>query len=151
MDLNQETALRPSNGANSFLESPRIDRVPAELKAQVIEIYGKTGNFTSACRMVGIDPRNMRLHLNADPEFRRAVDEAREGICDKAEGHIVEHMSRPSNVVDRLAWLRAWRPAIWNPKPELAGPASIEVTVKLAAESRQFIDTTATPTDKPTT
>lgn len=48
-----------------------------------------------------------------------AIMEARERISDKAEGHIVEHMGNRGNVVDRLAWLRAWRPAIWNPERKM--------------------------------
>lgn len=150
-DAHGETALRIA--PNGFLESPRKDRVPSELKTQVIEIYSRTGNFTGACRTVGVDPRNMRLHIAADPVFKQAVDEAREGICDKAEGHIVEHMSRPNNVVDRLAWLRAWRPERWA--PQQLGDASrspVEITVNLSTKAIDYVrpintTATATPTD----
>lgn len=149
MDLNNETRLQPSKtGPTKFLESPRIDRVPVELKQLVTETYVQTGNFTSACRIVGIDPRNMRLHLNADPEFAKAIAEAREQISDKAEGHIVEHMGRAQNVVDRLAWLRAWRPAVWNPQRESGVTVNVQITEKLAGSALSYIQTSAVPTDR---
>lgn len=79
----------------------------------------------------------------------QSIMDAREGLCDKAEGHIVEHMGNRGNTIDRLAWLRAWRPAIWNPKPEFVGPSNVEVTVRLAGSAQTYIDTTATAVPAP--
>lgn len=152
MDLNQETALRPVTlpSGQTFLESPRTDRISAQLKELIVEEYGKTGNLDAVCRQYSIAPRVFRICMNTDKELMAAIMEARERISDKAEGHIVEHMSRASNVVDRLAWLRAWRPAIWNPQPNGAINVNVNISERLASAGQQYVDTTATPTDKPT-
>jgi hypothetical protein len=142
VDLNLETKLVPDQ-RTGLLESPRTDRVPVESKAKLIEIYRQTGNLTQACRVVGLDPRNMRLHYNQDEVFKAQLDEARQEICDRAEGYVVEYMARPSNVVDRMAWLRAYRPGIWNPERRIEVQHNIQVTQQLAQEARKIVETEA--------
>ena len=144
MDANTETALRPT--ASGYLESPRKDRISQEIKALVIENYAKSGNLSDACRLAGVIPRTFRWHMNLDRNLMRELTEAREQISDKAEGHMVEHMSRPNNVIDRLAWLKAWRPDRWNPAAKFEVKHSVEVTQQLAARAAEYIDTTATDT-----
>lgn len=142
---NQHTALQM--GSNGFLETPRIDGVSAVVKANIVENYSRSGNLTTACRENGVDPRIMRIHYNSDPAFKRAIDEAREQICDKAEGHIVEHMSRPGNVIDRLSWLRAHRPGKWNPTANIQVTVDREKVQQLAEQAKQYVETTASAVD----
>lgn len=117
MENGQETASLPVTlpSGRTFLESPRTDRISAQLQELVVEEYSKTGNLDASCRKLGVIPRTFRWLMNQDRELMGAIVEARERISDKAEGHIVEHMGNRGNVIDRLAWLRAWRPGVWNP------------------------------------
>ena len=143
MDLNVETAYQvaPQTG---YLESPRIDRLSQESKTLIIENYAKSGNLTDACVRAGVLPRLFRMHMNLDSTLMKELTEAREQICDKAEGHIVEHMSRPNNVVDRLAWLRAWRASRWNPQAQINVNVDVKQTESLSLKALSFVDTTAT-------
>lgn len=128
-----------------LLESPRIDRLSVESKQLIADMYGKSGNLDGVCRELGIVSRTVRIAMNTDPSFKALIDEARERICDKAEGHIVEHMSRANNVVDRLSWLRAWRPSRWNPQAQLNVQVDVKQTENLSLRAISFIDTTARP------
>jgi hypothetical protein len=136
----QETTLRPVTV--QLLESPRHDRISAELKAKLVEIYRETGNLYKSCQLIGLDPRVMRWHQANDDAFKAELDRARQDICDRAEGYVVEYMARPSNVVDRMAWLRAYRPGIWNPERRIEVQHNIQVTQQLASEARKVVETT---------
>lgn len=133
--------LDPETG---FLESPRHDGIRGSIKARILDNYRITGNLTEACRVNGVRPGLIRWHFANDPAFKAALDECREEISDKAEGHIVQWMSEQKNVIDRLAWLRAHRPERWNPKAEVSVTHNVDLTRKLAAKAREALDTTAT-------
>jgi hypothetical protein len=129
--------------ATGFMVSPRSDGITVQLKLNILEMYRSSGNLTESCRINGVEPRLIRYHCKHDPVFKEAIDECREALCDKAEGHIVQWMGEQKNVIDRLAWLRAYRPDRWNPKQETTMRHSVEVTHRLAEKARQVIDTTA--------
>lgn len=125
-----ETALQPVSGS-SFLESPRYDRISAELKDKFINLYRESGDMGASARAVGVDPRILRWHRTNDPVFKRAVDDVMNDITDQAEGKVREFMLRPGNVIDRMAWLRARRPEVWNPDKRV----QVDVNVTQVKES----------------
>ena len=125
------------------MESPRKDGVTGQLKQDILELYRSNGNMAASCRLHALEPRQIRWHMANDPAFKAAVDEARQEICDKAEGHIVQWMGEQKNVIDRLAWLRAYRPGTWNPKQEYNVTHDVNVTARLAGKAREAIATTA--------
>lgn len=138
--------LDPVSG---FMVSSRDDGVSSQIKTDILEVYRRTGNLSEASRAYGIAPGLTRWHMGQDPEFKRQIDECRQQICDKAEGHIVQWMGEQKNVIDRLAWLRAYRPGTWNPKTEHSVTHNVEVTARLADKARQAVNTTAVPVDSP--
>ena len=149
VDLNGETACLPVTlpDGRTFLESPRADRLSAQMKQSIVDDYAKTGNITLTCQKFGVHPRFFRIAMNNDQGLMKAITEAREQLSDKAEGHIVEHMGHRANVIDRLAWLRAWRPGVWAPQTDQVVKHSVTVTHTLASAAQQYVDTTAQPVE----
>lgn len=147
MDQNLETVLLP-DPTTGFLASSRCDRIAPELKTKLLELYRQSGNLHESARQAGIQPRVMRWHLVHDPEFKRQYQEVLDCITDEAEGAVRTFMLRPSNVIDRMAWLRARRPGVWNPQQNQTVEVNVKVTDRLVSKAQGYIDTTATPTNE---
>ena len=142
-DLNKETALQvdPRTG---FLESPRIDRVSAEIKAKFVEVYKECGDFSLAASRVGHYPRVFRRERNTDPVFSAEFMKACDAMNDRMEGVTYQVGLTPRGVIDRRAWLNAKRPEVWNPSQQQPVHINVQVTERLATQAHQFVDTTAT-------
>lgn len=122
----------------SGMESEGNTGVTVASKLKFLEVYRSTGNFEESARLTGVNARTMRYHIRADEKFREEFEEAREALCDQAEGFIVQHMARPSNVIDRLSFLRAYRPKVWNIGANQ--PPSVQVQINNIDNARHIVD-----------
>src|SRR6266446_4836807 len=136
VDLNQETALRPSNG--TLLESPRIDRLSAVIKTEVLELYRQTGNLYDASRSRGVEPRHLRWHIEHDEEFKARVDDIHREFVERSKGYMIQHMARPGNYMDRVTIARRFEPGVWGDQVK----HNVAVTQQLAHNAQKVVDST---------
>ena len=124
--------------ATGFMVSSRVDGISSLLKTNILESFRKSGNLSLACRVNGVAPRVMRWHTVNDPVYSEALNEAREELSDGAEGNIVEHMSRPSNFMDRIAWLRAHRREKWGDRQDVTVNHNVRVVKNLTLKAKDY-------------
>lgn len=106
-------------------------------------MYAKSPNITGAAVALGHSRTLVFWHLERDPAFKKAFDDIREGLTDGLEAKVLEYGQRPNNFMDRIAWLRARRPEVWNPQAQLQVNVNVQQTEKLVGAAREFIDTEA--------
>ncbi len=140
VDLNQETALRPSNG--TLLESPRIDRLSAVIKTEVLELYRQTGNLYDASRSRGVEPRHLRWHIEHDEEFKARVDDIHREFVERSKGYMIQHMARPGNYMDRVTIARRFEPGVWGDQVKHTVEHNVTVTQQLAHNAQKVVDST---------
>lgn len=62
-------------------------------KLQAASAYQKSGcNISEACRVADIERQTFYNWLNADPDFKSAIEEAKEKLLDFAESKLVEQI-----------------------------------------------------------
>jgi hypothetical protein len=108
-----------------------------------LELFRASPNLTQAAKTVGHSPQVVFWHLERDPEFKKAFEAVKAGLCDQLESRVYEYGQRPQNFMDRIAYLRAYRPERWNPQSQINinySPAQVQ---SIAAEARQYVDTEA--------
>lgn len=82
---------------------------------ELLEKYPK--NIAHICRMMGIHRNTWEYHINHDPDFRQEVEMIEEAHCDELEATML-HLGKEKtsfNFNDRIAYLRAHRPQLYNP------------------------------------
>lgn len=74
-------------------------------------------NVAHICRTMGIHRNTWEYHIRTDPDFAAAVQEIEEAHCDDLEATMLELGKQKSsfNFNDRIAYLRAHRPNLYNP------------------------------------
>jgi hypothetical protein len=72
-------------------------------------------NVTLCCAMAGIHPSSYYLHLKQDPIFYAKVKQIDQGTTDRIEGVMASEAINPKSFLDRMAYLRAHRPELYNP------------------------------------
>lgn len=119
-------ALRP-NPQTGYLESPspNLASFDSHKKVRCLELAhemaerGEMPGVVVLCKAVGISHATFKDHLVADERFKAAWDEA----LDKVEEMLVSTMvcrgQTPGGYMDRITWLRAYRPGRWNPEHKL--------------------------------
>ena len=123
--------------------STLFDGFDSKKKQLFLELYAKSPNLTAAAQAIGHSPQLIHYHFERDPEFKKAFDAVRQGLCDQLEGKVYEYGQRPQNFMDRIAYLRAYRPDRWNPQAQITVQHNVDVTAKLSTRAHEVIDTTA--------
>ena len=72
-------------------------------------------NVTLCCAMAGIHPSSYYLHLKIDKIFYQKVQQIDQGTTDRIEGVMASEAINPKSFLDRMAYLRAHRPELYNP------------------------------------
>lgn len=117
----------------------------AERKQLFLECFIQTGDITKSARAAGVDRRTVYGHLELDEEFRQAFTDAQDEKVDSLEARVYElGMTSKSNTIDRLAYLRAFRPSRWNPQHTI-NVNRVTSHVDLAGSVGEFIDTEPLP------
>jgi hypothetical protein len=65
--------------------------------------------------MAGIHPSSYYAHLKADKIFYQKVQQIDQGTTDRIEGVMASEAINPKSFLDRMAYLRAHRPELYNP------------------------------------
>jgi hypothetical protein len=138
-------AFQP-NEETGFLESNPLSSFNSALKVKFLDLAksaadnGDMPNIPGMCSAVGINPRTFYTHLNRDGKFK----EAWEDIIDYCESTLVRTMfargRTPGGYMDRITWLRAYRPERWNPELKLNVHHDYSDTKGLIDDSKQAIE-----------
>lgn len=71
------------------------------------------------CDIVGISRQTYLNHYSRDPRFKDLVDEIKEERLDHLESVMLDMGEKPSGFMDRIAYLRAHRPHLYNPAQKI--------------------------------
>lgn len=112
--------LRP-NPETGFLESNAGVSFNSVLKVRFLELAHEAVNnklmpdVPAICKALDINVRTFYEHKTRDEAFNQKWEE----VLDTCESTLVQTMyangQRPSGYMDRITWLRAYRPRTWNP------------------------------------
>lgn len=113
------------NPKTGFLESNAGVSFNSILKVRFLQLAREAVNAKSMpnipaiCKALDIHTRTFYAHKSIDDAFRIAWDE----VLDECEATLVDTMytngQRPSGYMDRITWLRAYKPGRWNPDLKL--------------------------------
>jgi len=96
-----------------------VERLTSDKKLRILELYRNKPDLAGAARACEVNPATVYAHARNDPAFRKALDLIREEHTDAVESRVREYAERPSNFMDRMAWLRAHRADKWNPESKV--------------------------------
>lgn len=113
---------------------PIYDHFTQEKKRLFLENFAKCPNMSGVAEALGHGKQVIYYHLERDPEFKRAFEAVREGLVDQLEGKVYEYGQRPQNFLDRMSYLRAYRPSVWNPDKKIT--VDVNVTQAVSAVER---------------
>lgn len=103
-------------------------------KFKFLELFRLKPNLTECARVLGKSSDTIYVALQRDEEFKKAFDAVRAELCDVLEARVFEFAQRPQNFMDRIAYLRAYRPGTWNPDRQLTVTHNVDVVTRLAAK-----------------
>lgn len=72
-------------------------------------------NVNLCCAAAGISDSTFYSHRKNDPIFALKVAEVDRSITDRIEGVMADEAVKPASFLDRMAYLRAHRPELYNP------------------------------------
>ena len=72
-------------------------------------------NVSEICRQIGISTSTYYLHVQKDLAFNRAVKDLDQEVTDRIEGVLATMAVQPRSFLDRISYLRAHRPELYNP------------------------------------
>lgn len=106
-----------------FLESPspNLCSFDAIKKTRAIELAremverGEMPRQSIIVKALGINPETLRHHLRDDIIFKKAWEEVIDLMEETLVNTMVTNGQKPSGYMDRITWLRAYRPNRWNP------------------------------------
>lgn len=101
------------NEVGSKLHRKRFDWQKKRRFLRIAKTYWP--NVTLCCAMSGIHPSSYYLHLKTDKIFYLKVQQIDQGTTDRIEGVMAKAAVDPKSFLDRMAYLRAHRPELYNP------------------------------------
>jgi hypothetical protein len=139
--------------ATGFMERPPekgMRFLTAEDKKTFLELYRETWNFGKSCDAIGFNRWTVTEHLKLDPEFKKALADSREKMCDNLENKLYENAQKDRGFMDRIALLRAHRGEIYGQKATIEHVAAPKVVDSLynALAGKEILEAEIV-TDKP--
>ena len=135
--------LEPKPG--NFAEVNQFNSFTVEKKRLFLELYRKNPDITKCSEIIGVCRQTVWHARNNDEAFKAAFDGTREGLCDQLEARVYEYAQRPQNFMDRIAYLRAFRPSVWNQQANVNVTHSVEVVHSLADKAKAYQNNARTP------
>jgi hypothetical protein len=71
-------------------------------------------NITKCCQEVGISWHTFNAHRKSDPEFAAQLALVKLEVTDRIEGVLAQEAVNPKSFLDRMAYLRAHRPELYD-------------------------------------
>lgn len=104
-------------------------------KLRFIEMLKTTfPHIKKTCDIIGISQQTYRNHYNNDVKFRELIDEVKEERLDNLEAVMLDNGEKPAGFLDRIAYLRAHRPHLYNPAQKVIVERQDHLTIDVAQE-----------------
>jgi hypothetical protein len=116
-----------------------------ETKKRVIEMMKEEGSISILCQKLGVSTRSVYDHLQIDEAFRRDYALAIQDNCSTLEGTMFKNGQRPQGYMDRITYLRRWKPNEWTPKTQITvsqDNSSVESLFKALEDTGKVINIT---------
>ncbi len=115
MDLNPQEPGQTKGIEKVTGSVPRLDLFDSEKKARFLSFAREFGPNISRCAAaVGVTPATVWNHRKSDPLFNKSLHEINEAVCDAMESTMREQGVQPKGFLDRMAYLRAHRPELYD-------------------------------------
>lgn len=124
-----------------------FDRVK---KCKFLELYLKNPDYSGCAKVLGVTRQTVWYSMEQDPEFKAAFQSVKEELCDQLEERVYTFGQRPQGFMDRIAFLRSYRPSRWAPDKHMSVTVDVKQTESLSTKATEYIDTTAveSPTER---
>lgn len=143
-----ETSRVKAGDTSRFKDVQQFNGFDVGKKSAFLEMFKQTPNMSGVARAMGFNPSTIYLAMGRDPAFKAAVEEAREELCDGLEARVHEYGQRPQNFMDRIAWLRAYRPRRWNPDRQMHVTIDQKQTETLAGKAESYVEAEVVSTER---
>lgn len=91
-------------------------------------------HIKKVCDIVGISSQTYRNHYAKDEVFRKMIEDIKEERLDNLEAVMLDNGARPSGFLDRIAYLRAHRPHLYNPASKVIIERQDHLTIDAATD-----------------
>lgn len=110
--LPESKALTAGKGTGPKHAFNRFDSAKkAKFLALAPQFWPEIGRLAEA---VGIDRTTVWLHRKSDKAFDAALTEINQQVCDRMEQTLIEQGLQPKGFLDRISYLRAHRPELYD-------------------------------------
>lgn len=108
----------------------------AERKTQFLEMLRiHYPNVGKVCKVIGITRATFYNHYNQDGKFKELIDQIKEDRMDDIEAVMQANAVDPKfGFLDRIATLRAHRPALYNPAQKVIVERQDHLTIDVAKQ-----------------
>lgn len=129
--------------ATGYLQDTASNGVTVEQKKMLIEMLEENPHgvgVKEACAKVGISESSFYRHVVADPAFRAAWEKLKEIYGYRVEAVNANLALEPKYVIDRMAYLRAFRRERYAPEMRQSVPQASDTPSEWEMESAKIID-----------
>jgi hypothetical protein len=113
--------------------------VATEARLKVfLDHYSKHGRVLQACEASGINFKTHYRHLQSDPEYRLAVEEAEQQAAQAVEDRVYD-MALDNDLQASLVILRRFRPSLYRDRASIDVTADISISEALSAARQRVI------------
>lgn len=123
--------------------------VATEARLQVfLDHYSKHGRMMQACEAAGINFKTHYRHLQSDPDYRLAVEEAEQQCAQYVEDRVYD-MAMDNDLQASLVILRRFRPGLYRERASVEVSGSVDLVERLVQARNRVI--TLPSNEKPLT
>lgn len=109
-----EMVVDPKTG---MMDQPNFhDAFGSHRKVQFLKYLEKKAfKILEACDAIGISHQTYYKGLEKDLVFRERVEELKARRIEEVEQTLADCATEPSKTIDRIFFLKCWKPAVYNP------------------------------------
>lgn len=117
-------------------------KLTPERESELLDLLAQGHNLTMAAAKLGIHRQTAYKHAQDDPDFKLAIQEAREAGVDLVEDWMLDKARAPNGFLANIVWLKAHRPQKWREDRQVGPAPTINIVIQApsAQEIRDIID-----------
>ncbi|HEX9504255.1 MAG TPA: hypothetical protein VF974_08145 [Patescibacteria group bacterium] len=116
------------SASDSFVTFSAAEKVRAIQMAEEMVARGEMPRVSYICKALDVDIDTFTRHRRMDPLLKKEWERVIDLMEEKIVGVMVARGQQANGFMDRIAWLRAYRPHRWNPDRQIQLQADIRVT-----------------------
>ena len=108
-------------------------------------------SILAACKAVGIDQVTYYKHMREDTVFSSRFKELKAQAIEKIEQTLFECAQDKNHTIDRIFFLKAWKPNIYNPALKIESTMNVNLNIGSATtylNKEKVIEAETSETDK---